>query len=141
MWRRDRRPYIHVSCYLHSEDNLEDSLNDLDEIIYYSSRKDIIMYDDFNSRSTELTGDKVTNDRGLLLEEWLIYNNLFLQNKIGVQTFWVHDDNSKIKSSIIDYTLTSISLMEKVENWHVLSTDSLSDHRTIRFELVQNETF
>lgn len=101
MWRCGGRPLVLVSCYLHSDENLVTSLDILDKIIHYSSGKDTIIHGDFNSRSIDLTGDKTTNDRGLLLEEWLICNNLLVQNKIGVQTFWVEDDNGKVKSSII----------------------------------------
>lgn len=140
MWRCDGKPLVLVSCYLHSDDNLENALNRLVEIVRYSSGNGIIIHGDFNSRSSDLTGDKTTNKRGRLLEEWAICNNLFMHNKKGVQTYWVENKNGKVKSSIIDYTFTSSNLINRVEDWHVPDTASLSDHRTIRFELTKDKT-
>lgn len=140
LWRVGGRPVILVSCYLHMEYDMLEALAGLNKIIEYSKGKNFLIHGDFNARSEFLTKDRITNHRGVLLEEWVEANCLSLHNTKKLATFLTFTKEGKTKSSIIDYTITDINFKNNIKNWKVDKNDSMSDHKMITFEIeyIQN---
>lgn len=77
-----------------------------------------------------LWGMKTSNNRGKKLFEYLFTTHLTLLNTGTTPTFI-----NKRSSTIIDLTLASEEAAGLVQDWHVSSEASCSDHRWIRFDL------
>lgn len=85
---------------------------------------------DLNARSA-VWGDKTDNDRGECLVEWMLVNQMDCMNK-GSEWTCVRWNGG----SIVDVTLCSPDMAQKVEGWRVdTSEETLSDHLLIRYEI------
>ena len=81
------------------------------------------------------TGYDRSDPRAIEWEDFLVSENLTLENVPGVKTF----ENSRRHSSTIDLTITGGSLMDVLMNWRVEADSPLpSDHLPIYFELTYN---
>ncbi len=94
-----------------------------------SKRIPLIMGVDSNAHSVTW-GEKDTNPRGERLEEWVVSNNLFIQNVGSTAT---HTPENGARDTIIDLTITNSRAKEMVKNWKVDDQITFSDHRMIRF--------
>ena len=103
----------------------------LDKIRIYSTKNRIPVLAglDTNAHST-LWGCDSNNSRGDILEEWLFQGNFAVINKGNEKTFV-----TKNGSSIIDVTICTYELINKVSNWFVDTNFQFSDHRRIEFTL------
>ena len=103
----------------------------IEKVKQYSVTKNIpiVVGIDSNAHST-LWGCTANNKRGDILEEWLLPSNLSLVNQGNELTFV-----SAIGSSIIDLTLCSLQLINKINDWFVEPEYQFSDHRKIVFTL------
>ena len=84
---------------------------------------------DTNAHSPMWGGDE-TNIRGEMMEEFIIANNLVVVNKGKGATY--------IKGpvrTIIDVTLASRKVWQKVDNWRVAGALHFSDHKRLYFNL------
>ena len=80
-------------------------------------------------------GSKDTNERGEFLMNFILNNDLVINNRGSEPTF-----SNKVRSEVIDITLSSRSFSKNIGNWRVLDKDSFSDHSFISFELnMENE--
>ena len=84
---------------------------------------------DSNSHST-LWGCETNNSRGDVLEEFILEQNLAVMNVGHAPTFV-----TKRAKSIIDVTLVSDTITDKVANWNVNKEYQFSDHRRLEFEI------
>lgn len=73
-----------------------------------------------------------TNQRGEILEDYIMSNNIDIENKGNIKTFL-----SRIGSSIIDVTFT-MNMPSEIQDWHVISEYQFSDHRVLTFSLPLN---
>lgn len=138
LWRMYKKPIVLVSCYLHSDEDLSKHLNFIKKAIVYAKDKDIIIHGDFNARSKILTNDRITNRRGSILKEWVEVNQLFIHDIKNSITFFKATKGQE-RSSIIDYTITNASFANQIQNWKVDACDSMSDHRMIKFEIMNEK--
>lgn len=90
---------------------------------------------DSNAHST-LWGCGISNERGTILEDYLIELGVNLLNKGNESTF-----SSPVGSSIIDITFTSSILEPFLKNWHISKIPSFSDHKYLIFQLHFDFTF
>ncbi|XP_043464492.1 uncharacterized protein LOC122499952 [Leptopilina heterotoma] len=84
---------------------------------------------DANSQHT-VWGSSKDNQRGQELLEYLIGTNLDILNTGSTPTF-----SNAIRQEVIDITLCSKSIGNKVRRWKVSNEPSLSDHSQIVFEV------
>ena len=120
------------SVYLDIEKNGDNQIPlELSKLVSHSSRnhKPLIICMDSNSHST-LWGLE-TNNRGEILEEFILTNDLNLENIGKVPTFIGRDCETRI-----DITLTKNFVINK---WKVENDLTLSDHRAISFEIELNQ--
>ncbi len=86
---------------------------------------------DSNAHST-VWGEEESNHRGVELEQWLMEMGMNVENRGRVPTFTPLNGS---RSTIIDLTITNDRALDLVRDWSVEITPSLSDHRTITYEL------
>ncbi|KAH1021244.1 hypothetical protein HUJ04_010781 [Dendroctonus ponderosae] len=94
------------------------------------TKKSVVIGGDLNAK-TSFIRSKTSNQRGKRLENWILANNLVVINQGTTPTF-----NNANGSSIIDFTLSSINISQRVTHWKVdRETENLSDHNNISFEV------
>lgn len=125
-----------ITCYFSpnkTKEEFERYLNNL-EILVKTHRKKVILAGDLNSKS-HFFGSTKQNEKGTMLEEILISNDLVAINSGSVPTF-----TNANGSSIIDITAASIEISNKIKNWKVITdTDSLSGHRYITYTITSGK--
>jgi len=78
-------------------------------------------------------GSSDVNQRGESLLEFILNNNLEILNVVNVPTFV-----TRVRSEVLDITLSSRSVASHINDWHVSPEESMSDHRIIRFNIGLN---
>ena len=79
-------------------------------------------------------GSTDINKRGECLFEYILSNNIDICNRGNKPTF-----ANAIRQEVLDITICSTKLSEKVVNWHVSDEVSLSDHMHIEFDYDSGE--
>jgi hypothetical protein len=87
---------------------------------------------DSNCRSSSWH-DIITNERGRILEEFLLSQQLYILNEESHQTTF----RSTRGASNIDITITNGRLLRTVTDWKICDQESCSDHSIIRYEIGQ----
>lgn len=119
-----------ISAYFQYSDNIEPYLSHLDGIIRNLRGKSIIISADANAKSHFWFSGE-TNDRGLLLEDFIATNNLYVANgPSNAHTF----DNIHGRSNI-DVTLATNACFNRIQKWEVHPDWTTSDHNAITFVL------
>lgn len=91
----------------------------------------VVVAGDFNAHS-RAWGSPITDDRGVVLEDWALSTGVVLLNRGTVQTL-VRPQGS----SIVDLSFVSPALARRVGDWRVVEgVETLSDHRYIQFSVV-----
>ncbi len=123
-----------ISAYCSPHNHLNQELSLIQSAIDSINVNNLVICMDSNSHSTEWYDHK--NDlRGSTVCDFISSNNMIiLNNNENSPTF----DNIRGKSSI-DITISSHSLVNKINGWFVDEEESLSDHKYIRFKI--NESF
>lgn len=75
-------------------------------------------------------GSTDTNERGETLLEFLLSTNLYICNRGSEPTFV-----TSRRQEVLDLTLVSDSLSDRIDDWKVLEEHSFSDHRYLEFSL------
>ena len=87
----------------------------------------IIVGTDANSHNTAW-GSTDINPRGISLLDYILDNQLMIMNEIGKPTFV-----TKAREEVLDITITTPEIANKIIGWHVSEYDSHSDHKFIDF--------
>ena len=87
---------------------------------------------DANSHHTTW-GSTDCNNRGHALLDYIVSADLFILNKGNKATF-----QNRIRKEVLDLTLCTQGLMDRVVNWKVSDTESFSDHNYICFKICNN---
>jgi len=103
------------------------------ELSIRSANFQVLVTDDFNAHHTDW-GSRSNSKRGEALSDSISALGLMISNSGNTPTFC-----NRNGLSIIDLTIASPALANKIVKWEVLDTISLSDHRYIRFK-IQNQT-
>ncbi|KAG2225960.1 hypothetical protein INT45_006656 [Circinella minor] len=135
-------PLYHLSCivantlihcvYLPPNDTFTDemAMAVLDSLpLFYPNTTNTIICGDFNARFGSLTGDRISNARGALIQQWMEGHNIQLWNATltyGQPTFLRWSG-----SSIIDLYMSTHPCTNSSMHIHNLSLDS--DHKMIDF--------
>jgi Endonuclease-reverse transcriptase len=128
---------ILISCYIHKNTPIEHFTASLP----METLKNCIIAVDTNASSQKWGGRK-SCPRGKLLEEWLAQNDLYTANVLPHNPSF----QNKNGSSFIDTTITSASLLTRIQNWSVCNQSAFcSGHLAFKFKLgssaLTNKTF
>lgn len=121
------------SCYASPNRDIENLEDILTEISRMRLPKKAIIAGDFNGKSPQW-GMNITDARGRVITEWIAQNDLVVLNEGTTPTFQRRD-----QSSILDLTLATPDVKKTIKKWEVSDEESLSDHKFIIFETVQND--
>lgn len=93
--------------------------------------KEVIIGGDFNAKS-HCWNSKVEDRRGILLAEWMAEQELVIHNRGDTPTFV-----RRSSTSYIDITFSTKNVADLIQNWSVLEEESLSYHRHILFQVLE----
>lgn len=116
-----------ISLYCQDSHDIERYLNKLQYIVDVLKDKEVLIGMDSNARSW---GDKVLNDRGEKMEEFLDARALVLLNDGKTPTYFCGRGESHI-----DLTIVTRSLAAKAEKWKVETMWTSSFHRVLRCDI------
>jgi len=123
-----------INIYAQYSEQIEQHLDKIEQIITdlgtNQSHKKIIITGDFNARSV-MWHDRLTDDNGKKLEDFISRNGLFLLNENGNPPTFSSNGSSNIDITLINGNLTSLT-----SKWQVKENWTASDHRVIVFELL-----
>ena len=120
-----KKTIIVCSFYLEHEPKGPLPNRPLQELISSAKHGDLILGGDANAHHTQWGSSKI-NVRGELLFNYLLNTNLNICNKGNDPTFVI-----KKRREVLDITLISESLTDRLMSWKVLNEHSYSDHRYI----------
>lgn len=95
----------------------------------FTEKRHLIIGTDANSHHT-IWGSTDINERGEILLEALVRNSMTIIN-IGNEPTFV----TRIRKEVLDLTLATGFIGDRIEGWRVSDEQMLSDHRMIVFEL------
>ena len=119
-----------ISAYFSPFDKITTDLHDLQTVINILKPKHYIIGGDFNAHS-RVWFNNSDDDRGNKMNDFIASNNLIIMNEKSFGPTYEGFNGS----STIDLTLINLNCCDFVKNWHILDTDSHSDHNYINFEL------
>ena len=124
-----------VICSSYQDITFPEVVNNIDKCVEHSKNvnKDIIIGTDSNAHS-QLWMSESENSRGEIFEEFITQNNLFVSNIGNSFTY-----DCATGRSIIDITIVSTPLVDRIQNWKVHDEYYLSDHKLISFNLTFNK--
>ena len=123
-----------VACmYFDITRQIEDDLNKIEAIVDYAKGAGILLAIDSNSRS-KTWHDTQTNNRGRILEEFLISVQLHVMNEESSLTTFINSRGS----SNIDLTIINNQLLRLALNWEISDQESCSDHSIIKYTIGQD---
>jgi len=122
---------IMASAYFPHEQGDKPPPDEVRHLVRYCTvnKLPLILCCDCNSHNT-LWGSSDTNRRGKNLIEFLISTDLYVMNRGNKPTF-----QNAIREEVLDLTITSTTIYQRVSNWRVSDEESLSDHKHIVFNL------
>lgn len=128
--------YTIYNCYASGNKEIEELETMLDEIARRIRRhkENALILGDFNAKSPQW-GENTTDERGERITEWVAQNDLVVLNRGNKPTFRRGD-----YTAILDLTIATSHISNKVTKWEVLDTESLSDHAYIYFEVTETRT-
>ena len=126
---------IFAVCSSYQDIDVPEVINNIDKFVEHSIalNKDIIIGTDSNAHS-QLWMSPSSNPRGEIFEDFISHNNLFVCNIGNKYTY-----DCAIGKSIIDLSLVSTTMVDRIKDWVVHDEDFLSDHKLITFNLNTNK--
>jgi hypothetical protein len=121
-------PLFAISVYCPPNDNLRPYLEYLQSVLDNLRGQCVLIGGDFNTRST-IWHDTISDRKSPLLEEFILTNDLHIQNEAGnPATFQTVNGSSNI-----DLTLCSTDCSLLIQSWKVVDGFNTADHRPISF--------
>lgn len=122
-----------VSLYCQNSHEIEGYLDKLQSILEVLRNKEVLIGMDRNARNPRW-GDRVLNERGEMMEEFLETRALVFLNDGRTPTYL-----SGRGESHIDLTAVTRSLVKKAKNWKVETQWTSSFHRVLRYDIGDGE--
>ena len=121
----------YIICSSYQDITFTEVINNIDRSVVYanSNGKEILIGSDTNSHS-HLWMSNPENSRGEIFMDFISLNNLFVSNQGNKHTY-----DYSLGKSIIDVTMSTIGLVDKIRDWLVHDEDYFSDHKLITFTL------
>ena len=124
--------FIIASLYFDITQHIDNDLQKIVQIAQHAKGEGVLLAIDSNSRSSSWH-DIITNERGRILEEFLLSQQLYLLNEESYQTTF----RTTRGASNIDITVTNGRLLSAVTEWEISDQDSCSDHSIIKYVIGQ----
>jgi len=122
--------FFSVSMYFDIHRDMEEDIRQLEKVMDYTKGNGLIIAADSNARS-RMWHDTITNQRGKILEQFLICNGLYVMNEATeTPTF-----QSNRGSSCIDLTIANSRLVRYVSDWTCGEEESCADHNIVNFKI------
>ncbi|XP_056645135.1 uncharacterized protein LOC130450650 [Diorhabda sublineata] len=122
-----------ICCYISPNIRLEDYKTEVNSIMeHITNNSDAIILGDLNAKSP-MWGSSVTDEKGQYWVEWINARDLVVLNTGNEPTFIRGDSES-----FIDATIATNRVSQRVTNWEILDTETLTEHRHIAFEIKVN---
>jgi hypothetical protein len=122
--------FCSVSMYFDIHRDIEEDIRQLEKVMDYTKGNGLLIAVDSNARS-KMWHDTITNQRGTILEEFQICNDLYVLNEATkTPTF-----QSNRGSSRIDLTITNSRLVRYVSDWICGEEESCSYHNIVNFKI------
>ena len=110
--RSGANKFLSISMYFDIHRDIEEDIRKIEKVSAYAKGNGLIIALDSNARN-KMWHDRVTNQRGKILEEYLICNDLYVLNEATeTPTF-----QSIRGSSYIDVTITNSRQIRNVTDW------------------------
>ena len=124
-----------IICSSYQDIDYQEVINNIDKCVEYSKTvsKDILIGTDSNAHS-QLWMSESDNARGEIFEDFITSNGLFVCNIGNKFTY-----DCALGQSIIDITITSSLLADRVNDWTVHDENYFSDHKLITYNLNFNK--
>jgi len=126
---------IAASMYFDREHQIENDLDKMERVLLHAKNTGVLIASDTNARSA-LWNDRVTNERGRILEEFITTKQLYFLNEESSDTTF----SSRIGKSNIDLTIINPQLLSSITGWEISGQESLSDHRIIKYDIKPGST-
>jgi hypothetical protein len=120
---------IIASMYFDRQKPIEQDLTKVDTILQHAKREGAIIAMNSNARSTSWY-DKITNNRGKHLEDYIFSKQLHIMNEPSTKTTF----ENRIGKSNIDLTLVTSNLLRRISDWKISNEESNSDHSIINYD-------
>ena len=124
---------VFCSAYMDGNSEVPEALRKL-TVFCKNQNMNLIIGTDSNAHHT-IWGDKQTNRRGEMVLDFIIEANLEIVNRGNHPTFVRQNSGT-----VIDLTLAKGDILQYITNWRVSNTESMSDHRHIRFDILQEKS-
>jgi exonuclease III len=121
-----------TSLYFDVTRHIDSDLLKKEKIAQHAIGEGALIAMDSNCRSSSWH-DIITNERGRILEEFLLSQQLYTLNEERHQTTF----RSTRGASNIDITVTNGRVLSTVTDWEISDQESCSDHNTIRYVIGQ----
>jgi hypothetical protein len=122
--------FLSISMYFDIQRDIEEDIRQLEKVRDYVKGNGLIIVVDSNARS-KMWHDSVTNQRGKILKEYLLFNDLYVMNEAtDTPTF-----QSIRERSYIDLTITNNRLIRNLTEWKCVEEESCSDHNIVNFKI------
>ncbi|GBO29950.1 hypothetical protein AVEN_209775-1 [Araneus ventricosus] len=134
-----QQPTTFISAYSSPYSNIQETLLEIQEIISSLPRENIFIGADLNDHNT-LWGYSDVDSRGTAIEEFILANNLFINNSSDAPPTFTRNSSKGWP----DLSLCTQQMIGEIANWKVLEEPSLSDHHYIAITIdssVKNCTF
>ncbi|GBM90624.1 Putative protein in type-1 retrotransposable element R1DM [Araneus ventricosus] len=134
-----QQPTTFISAYSSPYSNIQETLLEIQEIISSLPREKIFIGADLNGHNT-LWGYSDVNSSGTAIEEFILANNLFINNSSDAPPTFTRNSSKGWP----DLSLCTQQMIGEIANWEVLEEPSLSDHHYIEITIdssVKNCTF
>jgi len=102
----------------------------MERVLLHAKDTGVLIASDTNARSA-LWNDRVTNERGRILEEFLTTKQLYSLNEESSDTKF----SNRIGKSNTDLTIITPQLLRSITGWEISGQESLSDHRIIKYDI------
>jgi len=121
---------IAASMYFDRDLQIENNLEKMERVLQHAKNTGVLIASGTNARSA-LWNDRVTNERGRILEEFITTIQLYFLNEESSDTNF----SNSIDKSNIDLTIINPQLIRSVTGWEISGQEILSDHRIIKFNI------
>ncbi|GBN99318.1 hypothetical protein AVEN_184966-1 [Araneus ventricosus] len=125
-----QQPTTFISAYSSPYSNIQETLLEIQEIISSLPREKIFIGADLNGHNT-LWGYSDVNSRGTAIEEFILANNLFINNSSDAPPTFTRNSSKGWP----DLSLCTQQMIGEIANWEVLEEPSLSDHHYIEITI------
>lgn len=109
--------------------DFENFLVQLGRVVSAAYPSQVLLMGDMNAKSSAW-GSNVTDQRGDLLEDWVVQLGLQVVN-VGREWTCVRQQGG----SVVDITLATPGVADRIRDWRVLQSETLSDHAYIQFNI------